>query len=101
MASDHKVLRLFLASPGDLVAEREMVTSLIDEVISIYEDEGWQIRLQKWEKMLPVAKRPQDEINELYIDTCDLFLGLVWKHWGSPPGGNDFTSGFEEGCYRA
>ena len=101
MSSEHKVLRLFLASPGDLAPERRMVSSLIDEVNGVYEEQGWRIQLQKWENVLPAANRPQDIINEQYVDTCDLFLGLVWKHWGSPPGGNEYTSGFEEEFHRA
>ena len=46
-----------------------------------------------WEDRRPGFGRPQAQINE-YVDVCDLFLGILWRRWGSPTG--EFTSGFEE-----
>ena len=40
--------------------------------------------------------RPQELINQ-DVDRCDLFIGLIWKRWGTPPDKDGkFSSGFQE-----
>ncbi len=44
----------------------------------------------------PSFGRPQSNINP-YLDECDLFVGILWEKWGTPPGGDvTYSSGFEE-----
>jgi hypothetical protein len=54
---------------------------------------GWHIELLGWEDTLPGFSRPQALINK-DVDSCDLFLGILWRRWGQPTG--EYESGFEE-----
>ncbi|MDE0627112.1 MAG: DUF4062 domain-containing protein [Bryobacterales bacterium] len=92
------VLRVFLASPTDLVDERRETKKIVDRINSTMREFSWDIELLAWEDRTPEFGRPQARINE-YVDACDLFLGILWRRWGSPSG--NFTSGFEEEFERA
>ncbi len=100
MQESRRVLRVFLASPTDVSAER----AVADEVVSsvnrkIGRQIGWEIDLYKWEDKTPGFGRPQDIINNEMLDNCGLFIGLLWKRWGQPTGKH--SSGFEEEFERA
>ena len=93
------VLTLFLASPSDLEAEREIVQKTVLRVnTTTGKIAGWSIDLQRWEESTPGYGRPQSRINP-GVDSCDLFLGMLWRRWGQPTG--KYTSGFEEEFCRA
>ena len=92
------VLRVFLASPTDLAEERKAAKAMVDRLNSTIRQIGWTVELLAWEDRLPGFGRPQAQINE-DVDACDLFLGILWRRWGSPSG--SFTSGFEEEFKRA
>ena len=93
-----KVLRVFLASPSDLEAERKEMKKLVDRINSTIRRTNWIVELLGWEDRLPGYGRPQAQINE-DVDACDLFVGVLWRRWGSPTG--EFKSGFEEEFERA
>src|ERR1041384_366200 len=94
-----KVLTVFLASPGDVVAERKIAREVVDEINDTYSRTwGWHTELLGWEDTLPGVGRPQERIN-VEVDACDLFVGILWKRWGSPTGKLD--SGFHEEFERA
>ena len=92
------VLRVFLASPSDLEDERKATKEMIDQLNPTIREIGWTIELLVWEDRLPGFGRPQAQINE-DVDVCDLFLGVLWRRWGTQSG--KFTSGFEEEFERA
>ena len=92
------VLRVFLASPSDLQAERKATKEIVDRLNRTIREIGWVVDLLGWEDRLPGFGRPQSQINE-DVDACDLFLGVLWRRWGSPSG--EFQSGFEEEFERA
>ena len=100
MANNRKVVQIFLASPGDLQPERQAAKAAVDAF-----NKGWanwlsiQVELVGWEDTFKRFGRPQSQIN-LDLDRCDAFIGMMWRKWGSPPGG-DYTSGFEEEFERA
>ena len=102
MFSTRKVLRVFLASPNDLEDEREAVRNAVVEFNESLADMlGYQIELSGWEETVPGFGRPQDLINQK-LDLCDLFIGLIWKRWGTPPSlDENFSSGFYEEYKRA
>jgi hypothetical protein len=102
MAGTRKFFRVFLASPGDLVEERGVAKQVIDEYNSQLADAlGYHADLVGWEDTLPGIGRPQALINR-DLDGCDLFVGMLWKRWGSPPEtSGEFTSGFEEEYVRS
>lgn len=97
--STQHVLRVFIASPGDVVEERHAARQVVDNLNDVLHGHlGWHVQLLGWEDTLPGCGRPQGIINK-DVDTCDLFLGVVWQRWGSPTG--RYSSGFEEEFKRA
>lgn len=93
------VLTVFIASPEDLQKERREAKEVVDELNgTVGENLGWHIDLLGWEDTLPKYGRPQEIINQ-DVDSCDLFIGLLWKRWGEPTG--KYSSGFEEEFHRA
>ena len=96
------LVRVFLASPGDLREERRLAKEAVDEINQqIAPRLGYRVELMGWEDTLPGYGRPQDKIN-LDLDICELFLGIMWKKWGTPPSlDGEYTSGFEEEFERS
>ncbi len=93
------VLTVFIATPGDLQKERQITRDIFDRVNKILGRRfGWFIELLGWEDTLPGYSRPQSLINK-DVDSCDLFLGIIWRRWGEPTG--KYSSGFEEEFIRA
>ena len=97
MADSRKIVKVFLASPGDLADERRAAKTVVDEDNSLTADEfGYQVELVGWEDTVSVYGRPQATINR-DLERCELFLGLMWKKWGTPPDvSGPYSSGFEE-----
>ena len=90
-----KIYVVFLASPSDLQEERKIAQKVVEEVNKTFSD--FNIKLFRWEKdRRPGYKRPQDLINK---ENYDLFVGLLWKKWGTKTG--SYSSGFEEEYERA
>lgn len=97
MADVRKHVRVFLASPGDLSEERKLAKSAVDEFNGLFsESYGYQVDLVGWEDTVSVFGRPQELING-DLARCELFVGVIWKKWGTPPSvDGSYTSGFEE-----
>lgn len=102
MSNTRKIIRAFLASPGDLQEEREAIRDVVAEFNESWANElGYQVELIGWEETVAGFGRPQHLINK-DLDRCDLFLGMIWKRWGTPPDhGGEFSSGFEEEYARS
>lgn len=102
MPNLRRVLRAFLASPGDLDEERRIVREVVDDFNKSWaEFFGYEIVLFGWEESAPSFGRPQEIINE-NVDRCDLFLGMIWKKWGTvPTHDSTYSSGFEEEFERS
>lgn len=102
MSDAIKVIKVFLASPGDLHEERKLVKEVegeLNDVVASYL--GYRIEVKGWEDTLPGAGRPQSIINR-DLDSSDLFIGMMWRRWGTPPQADGlYTSGFEEEFTRA
>ncbi len=95
-----RLIKVFIASPGDLKPERQSAREVVDEINStLGRTFDVDIDLLGWEDTLPGVGRPQAIINR-DVDDCDLFIGLLWKRWGTPSG-EEFSSGFEEEFERA
>lgn len=81
------VFRVFLASPGDVPAEREALSRVVDEV-NVTTAPLFDCRLEgvRWEThSAPDAGRPQQVINE-QISEYDVFIGVMWRRFGTPSG---------------
>lgn len=97
MAGNRKVISFFLASPGDLIVERKIAKQVADELNSMLSLKfNVHIELVGWEDTVSSAGRPQEIINR-DLERCDVFIGLLWKRWGSAPDNESrYESGFEE-----
>ncbi|WP_185286316.1 hypothetical protein [Chryseobacterium indologenes] len=96
------ILRIFLASPGDVKAEREMIFALKDDLDEfIGKDNDLKFEIINWEKNTYPGKGndAQDVINRQINDEYDIFLGIFWQRFGTPT--NRFESGTLEEYERA
>ena len=89
--------RVFLASPSDLNDEREAIDEVVTELNLTYgNSNNIVIELLKWENTSAPAisnSHVQDIITG-DIGEYDLFIGLIWKKFGTPT--KFFGSGTEE-----
>ena len=90
--------KVFVASPSDLLNERESIDEVIEELNRNYgSSRGVVIELLKWETHSSpgVAKdHVQSLINKDIGNDYDIFVGLLWKKFGTPTDKAD--SGTEE-----
>jgi hypothetical protein len=102
MADTRKIVKVFLASPGDLSDERRAAKIVVDEFNKLWADTlGYHVELVGWEDTVSRYGRPQELINQ-DLDLCELFIGMMWKKWGTPPSvEGEYTSGFEEEFERS
>lgn len=103
MPINRSIIKIFLASPGDLTEERRAAKRIVEEEnINHAVVQGYQFELVGWEDTVAQHGRAQEIINR-DLDQCNFFVGLVWKRWGTPPGPSDgpYSSGFEEEYERS
>lgn len=90
--------KLFLASPSDLIEEREATSEVINELnITHGAKNGYVLELRKWEThAVPgiASNHVQELINEDVGQDYDIFIGMLWTKFGTPT--NDAESGTEE-----
>lgn len=95
-----RIIRVFIASPGDTVAARDCVRKAVERVNRLVAKPN-DILLEAfgWED-IPTGKaqRTQDLINP-YVDTANIFIGILNKRFGEPTGIAE--SGTEEEYQRA
>ena len=97
MPESRKIVKIFLASPGDLQEERRAAKSVVDEFNNNWADHlSYHVELVGWEDTISVYGRPQATINR-DLEQCEFFIGMMWKRWGTSPAvSGPFSSGFEE-----
>ena len=80
-----------------MAPERRRAKEVVDETNSLLADVlGYHVDLVGWEDTVSLFGRPQAIINR-ELERCELFIGLIWRRWGTPPSvDGPFTSGFEE-----
>jgi hypothetical protein len=100
-----RVIRVVLASPSDVQAERVAAASVIDSLNKMLPDSGFpgSLRLVRWETDAYPGLHdhgPQGLIDErLRIEGCDILIGVFWKRFGTPVG--DAESGTAHEIRRA
>lgn len=102
MSGKTSVIRVFLASPGDLAAEREIVEELINELNGIWGHKiGITLRLVRWERDVRpgVGDDAQAVVNSQVPDDYEVFIGLLWGRFGTPT--LRYSSGTHEEFERA
>ncbi len=90
--------RLFLSSPSDLLDDRASIEEVISELnLTFGHYNNLILELIKWETHSGPAisdKSVQKIITDNVGDNYDLFIGLLWKKFGTPT--DQFDSGTEE-----
>ncbi|MBL8168409.1 MAG: leucine-rich repeat domain-containing protein [Acidobacteria bacterium] len=88
-STEVRILRIVVASPGDVQTERDALPAIIDEVNrTVAVDRGLRLELTRWETDTHPGFHPEgpqgliDPI--LKITDCDLLLGIFWKRFGTP-----------------
>jgi len=93
-------IRLFVASPGDVLAERDHLKHVVDEInATVAPFKNCMVELVRWETHChPSMGRSQGLINA-QVGAYDIFLGIMWRRFGTPTGVAE--SGTEEEFQRA
>lgn len=89
MSFPAQVFRILIASPLDVLEERDIAVKTIQEWNDLNAAERQLVLLPlRWEthSAPEYGKRPQEVINRQVVDTCDLMVGIFWTRAGSPTG---------------
>jgi hypothetical protein len=88
MSFNAEVLRVLIASPSDVAAERNEIEKAIFEWNSLYAEKLQVILLPgRWENDVVPAYGgidPQQIINEQLVHKCDIVIGVFWTKLGTP-----------------
>ena len=87
MVSTVQKLRVFVASPGDVGDERQRLQVVVDELNrTVGNEKHTVLELVRWEThVAPDMGRAQDVVNR-QIGEHDIFIGIMWKRFGTPTG---------------
>ncbi len=103
IADTLKKLRIFAASPADVATERAKLETVVASLKPIADYLGLTLEVVDWRAVVPDAGRPQQIIfDQLKPTSWDIFVGILWHRFGTPPGGKDpqtqkdYLSGTEE-----
>lgn len=91
------IVRVFIASPGDIPSERNLIRSIVSDWNSIHgstrriflEAVGWETHSTP-----AMGDRPQGIINKKLLKDADLLIGVFWTRIGTATG--DYASGTVE-----
>jgi hypothetical protein len=86
---DLRVLRVVVASPGDVKPERDIVPKVVEEVNrNIARERGLHLEVYRWETDSHPGFHPQGPQGlidpQLKIEDCDLLIGIFWHRFGTP-----------------
>ncbi|MFH1070596.1 MAG: DUF4062 domain-containing protein [Candidatus Glassbacteria bacterium] len=109
MPKNIKMFRVFVASPNDVVQEREALEEVIRELnCGVCERDSIKLELIKWETHCypDFGEDAQDVINKQIVD-YDFFIGILWTKIGTPTKRSEsgtieeFTKAYERyKCHR-
>lgn len=89
MAYDSRVYRILIASPSDVLEEREAAVRVIQDWNDLHSHTRRVVMLPlRWETHTAPEYnvRPQEAVNRRIVDDCDLLLGIFWTRLGTPTG---------------
>jgi hypothetical protein len=98
-------VRVFVASPGDVLDERRRLARVVEQLNRGLADWlGLTLELLRWEThVAPDTGRPQRVVfDQLPPEDWDIFVGIIWLRFGSDTGDTDpdtgqpYRSGTEE-----
>lgn len=90
------IVRVFLASPSDLMHERRAAWEVVERLNKNWAKKAFnlQIELMGWEETIGTFGRPPQENIDEDLAKCEIFIGMLWYEWGSANTGK-YASGFE------
>ncbi|GAG83881.1 unnamed protein product, partial [marine sediment metagenome] len=89
MAYKATVIPVMIASPGDVIEERDVIRSVIYDWNDINSSASKVILIPVgWETNISpeLGARPQEIINIRILEDCDLLVGVFWTRIGTPTG---------------
>jgi hypothetical protein len=104
------VVRIFLSSPGDVAAEREIARELVERELQKHPSySGLKLQVIAWDDpdaRIPMLanETPQESVNNARPrpSTCDIVIVILWARMGTPlpetirkPDGERYLSGTE------
>jgi len=92
MAYDSRVYRILIASPSDVLEEREAAVRVMQDWNDLHSNNRRVVILPlRWETHTAPEYnvRPQEAINRRIVDDCDLVVGIFWTKLGTPTGEAD------------
>lgn len=102
MPSDITNYKVFISSPSDVNAERDIVQEAIEQINQINGSrESFHLTPIRWEKDVSsqIGGHPQDIINHQVGDDYDIFIGILCNRFGQRT--SSYESGTEEEFFRA
>ena len=95
MGKQVQKIRVFVATPSDVQEERKILRKVIEELNRMFgENYNTILDFIRWEThAVPDMGRAQAIINQ-QIGPYDIFVGIMWKRFGTPTG--DSESGTQE-----
>jgi hypothetical protein len=89
MPEQVRVLRVVVASPGDVQSERDSLPEVIDELNkSTAADRGLRLELTRWQTDAYPGFHPEGSQGQiesgLDIEHSDVLIGIFWKKFGTP-----------------
>ncbi|MBI4491609.1 MAG: hypothetical protein HY690_02315 [Chloroflexi bacterium] len=95
--SQRKLIRLFVASPGDVREERDRIHLVVQELNQSHglaDQYGLKLEILDWRDVVSGMGRAEQVIlDQLPIDSWDILVGVLWLRFGTPTGGRDAQSG--------
>ena len=85
--ADVEEIRVFIASPSDVEAERDSLERVIERVNrSVADLEPVRLRLVRWETAVQpaIGGDPQEIIGSQLAGKYEVFIGILWMHFGTP-----------------
>lgn len=100
--SEQRIIKVFIASPGDLAVERAAFKEVIDELnIGFGDGAGVEFEALGWEDTVALVGRRSQGVINLEVDRCDVFILLMHRRWGQDNSDSAYSSYTEEEFHRA
>lgn len=81
-----KKLRIFFAYSGDITAERDCVEKVVNRLQKPANESGYFLELKEWRQVIGMGRPQQVIFDSAEPETWDIFVGVLWQRFGSPPG---------------
>jgi hypothetical protein len=102
MPKNRREIPVFIASPGDLAPERQVVRQTIDELNRGYGDgAGVQFQALGWEDSPASTGRRVQSVINADVDRAAVFILALHRRWGQPAPDSKYSSYTEEEFFRA